>query len=108
MHSFHDAIALKEYSEIVTYLGLVVGGGLVTKLCLTLCNSMECSLPGSSVHGILQARILEWVAISFSRGSSQPRVKPGSRALQEDSLPTELRGEPIVSEPFRSLLAQDS
>ena len=36
----------------------------------TLCNPMDCSLPGSSVHGILQARILEWVAISFSRGSS--------------------------------------
>ena len=34
---------------------------------------MDCNLPGSSVHGILQARILEWVAISFSRGSSQPR-----------------------------------
>ena len=40
---------------------------------LTLCDTMDCSLPGSSVHGILQARILEWVAISFSRGSSQPR-----------------------------------
>ena len=38
-----------------------------------LCESVDCSLPGSSVHGILQARILEWVAISFSRGSSQPR-----------------------------------
>ena len=37
------------------------------------CNPMDCSLPGSSVHGILQARILEWVAISFSRESSQPR-----------------------------------
>ena len=36
--------------------------------CLTLCNPMDCSLPGSSVHGILQARLLEWVAISFSRG----------------------------------------
>ena len=41
--------------------------------CTTLCIYMDCSLPGSSVHGILQARILEWVAISFSRGSSQPR-----------------------------------
>ena len=41
----------------------ILGGGLVTKLCPT-----PCSLPGSSVHGILQARILEWVAISFSRG----------------------------------------
>ena len=39
--------------------------------CLTLCNPMDCSPPGSSVHGILQARILEWVAISFSRGSYQ-------------------------------------
>ena len=37
------------------------------------CNPIDCSLPGFSVHGILQARILEWVAISFSRGSSQPR-----------------------------------
>ena len=40
--------------------------------CLTLCDPMDCSQPGSSVHGILQARILVWVAISFSRGSSQP------------------------------------
>ena len=39
----------------------------------TLCNSMDCSLPGSSVNGILQARIMEWVAVSYSRGSSQPR-----------------------------------
>ena len=43
------------------------------QLCLILCDPMDCSLPGSSIHGILQARILEWVAISFSRGSSQPR-----------------------------------
>ena len=41
--------------------------------CLILCNAMYCSLPGSFVHGILQARILEWIAISFFRGSSQPR-----------------------------------
>ena len=40
---------------------------------LTLCDPMDCSLPGSSVHGIFQARVLEWVAIAFSRGSSQPR-----------------------------------
>ena len=45
----------------------------VAQLCLTLCNPMACSAPGSSVHGILQARTLEWVAISSSRGSSQPR-----------------------------------
>ena len=40
---------------------------------LTLCEPMDCILPGSSVYGILQARILEWVAVPFSRGSSQPR-----------------------------------
>ena len=45
----------------------------VAQSCLTLCDSMDCSPPGSSVHGILQARILVWVAISFSRGSSQTR-----------------------------------
>ena len=46
---------------------------LVHQLCLTVCNPMDCNLPGSSVHRILQARILEWVAISSSRGYSQPR-----------------------------------
>ena len=45
----------------------------VTELCLTLCEPMDCSPPGSSLPGIFQARILEWVAISFSKGSSQPR-----------------------------------
>ena len=45
----------------------------ITQLCLTLCDYMDCSLPGSSIHGIFQARVLEWGAISFSRGSSQPR-----------------------------------
>ena len=46
---------------------------IVTKLCLTLCNPMECSSSGSSVNGISQATILEWVAIFFSSGFSQPR-----------------------------------
>ena len=45
---------------------------LVTQTCLTLCDPMDCSPPGSSVHGSLQARILKWVVISFSRISSQP------------------------------------
>ena len=45
----------------------------VVQSCLTLCDPMDCSPPGSSVHGISQARILEWVAISFSRGSTWPR-----------------------------------
>ena len=46
---------------------------LVTQESLTLCNAMDYGPPGSSVHGILQTRILEWVAIPFSRGSSWPR-----------------------------------
>ena len=45
----------------------------VTQSCPTLCDPMDCSSPGSSVHAVLQARILEWVAVPFSRGSSQPR-----------------------------------
>ena len=64
----------KEYVKAVycqlVYLTYMQSGGLVTKSCLTLHNPMDCSLPSFSVHGILQARILEWVAISFSRGSS--------------------------------------
>ena len=45
----------------------------VAQSCLTLCDPMDGSVPESSVHGIFQARVLDWVAISFSRGSSQPR-----------------------------------
>ena len=52
----------------------------VAQVCLTLCNPMNCSLPGYFVHGILQARILEWVAIFVSRGSSDPGIGPGSHA----------------------------
>ena len=57
---------------------------LVTQLCSTLCDPMDCSLPGSSVHGILQARILEWVAIPFSRDLPNPGIEPGSPALKAD------------------------
>ena len=52
------------------------------------------SPPGPSVHGILQARILKWVAVPFSRGSSRPRTEPRSSTLQEDALPSELPGKP--------------
>ena len=45
----------------------------VAQACPTLCDPMDCSSPGFSIHGIFQARVLEWVAISFPRGSSQPR-----------------------------------
>ena len=53
----------------------------VLKLCLTRCDPMDCSPPGSSVHGIPQARILEWVAISFSSGNlPDPGIEPTSLA----------------------------
>ena len=68
---------------------------LVTPLFLTLCDPMDCSPPGSSVHGILQAGILAWVAISFSRGLPDPGIKPGSPTLRADSLPFELPGKPF-------------
>ena len=54
------------------------------------CDPIDCSPPGSSVHGILQARILEWVAISFSRDLPDPGIESGSLGLHTDSLPTEL------------------
>ena len=54
---------------------------LVAQLCSTLCDPTDCSLPGSSVHGILQARTAEWVVILFSRGSSQPRDQTPSPTL---------------------------
>ena len=70
------------------------------QLYLTLCHLMDCSLPGSSVHKILQARILEWVAISFSRGSSWPRdwtCISWVSSLQKGSLPAKLSGWPRLS-----------
>ena len=70
-----------------------IGGGLVAseiaQSCPTLCDPMDCSLPVSSVYEIFQARILESVAISFSRGSSQHGNRTGVSTLQADSLPTE-------------------
>ena len=56
--------------------------------CSTLCNPMDFSPPGSSVHGILQARILEWVAIFFSRDLPDPGIEPWSPTLQADALPS--------------------
>ena len=59
---------------------------LVTQSSLTLCDPMDYSLPGTSVHGILQARVLEWVAIHFARDLPNVWVEPGSLVLQADSL----------------------
>ena len=72
----------------------MVCAALAAQSCPTLCDPTDCSIPGSSVHRILQVRILEWVAIPFS-GSSQPRDQTPSPALQADSLPSEPPGKPI-------------
>ena len=67
--------------------------GVLAQFCLTLCDPMDCSSSGSSVHGVLQTRILEWVAISLSSGSHPnsgiKSMAPVSLALQADSLPAE-------------------
>ena len=68
------------------------------QLCQTLCNPMDCSSPSSSVNGILQVRILQWVALPFSRGSSRPRDKthsPASSVLQVEFLPLSHWGSPL-------------
>ena len=65
----------------------------VAQSCPTL-QSLDCSPPGSSVHGILQGIILEWVAIPFSRGFSRPRDRTQSPAFQVDSFPSEPPGKP--------------
>jgi len=81
---------------------------LVTQSYPTLCNSMDYSWPGSSVHEIFRVSILEWVAMPFSRGSPQPRDQTQSPALQADSLPSEppmclkspaLQADSLPSEP---------
>ena len=80
------SLSISSLFQINTVLKVKV---LVTQLYLALCDHMDCSPPDSFVHGILQARILEWIAIPFSRGSSPPRIEPRSPALQADSLPAE-------------------
>ena len=69
---------------------------LVAQLCLTLCYPMDCSLPGSSVRGILQARLLEWAAISSPADLPDPRIEPRFPALQADPLPSEPAGKPMT------------
>ena len=66
---------MKSLTEIQTFNYIVKkkSENEVAQSCPTLCDPMDCNLPGSSVHGIFKARVLEWVAISFSREASQPR-----------------------------------
>ena len=68
---------------------------LVAQSFLIPCEPMDCSLPGSSVHGILQARILKWVSMPSLGDLPHPGIEPRSPALQVDSLPSEPPGKPI-------------
>ena len=73
---------------------------LVTQSCQTLCaDPMNCSLPGFSIHGILQARILEWVTISFP----DPGIKPGSPGLEADALTSEPPRKPPTLRIFQNV-----
>ena len=69
---------------------------LVAQSCPALCDPMDCSPPGSSVHGISQARILEWAAMLSSGDLPNLGIKPGSPALQADSVPPEPPGKPYT------------
>ena len=69
---------------------------LVTQLCSTLCDPMDYSLPGSSVRGISQTKILERVSISFSTGSSNLEIKPVSPALTGRFFTTDHQGSPLL------------
>ena len=79
------------------------------QLCLTLCNPMNSNLPGSSVHGIIQARILEWVVMPSSQGSSKPGIEVTSLTsppLQVGSLPwNALDGMFIHLDAFRARIS---
>ena len=72
---------------------------LVAQVCLTLCDLIDCSAPGSSVHGILQARILEWLTISLSRRSSSPRDQTWMSCIAGNSLPSKPSGSPAPTTP---------
>ena len=77
----------------------------VAQSCPTLCDPMDCSLRGSSVHGIFQARVLEWVSISFSRGSSQPRDRTRVSCIAgADALPSELPRKSYRDDHIKTLL----
>ena len=69
--------------------------GSRTDIGPSICDPVDLSPPGSSIHGILQARILEWVATSFSRDLPDPGIEPRSPALQADASPSEPPGKPI-------------
>ena len=92
---WESAISSRRPSSFLQSASVLFAEVKVAQSCPAFCSPMDCSLPGSSVHGILQARILVWVAVPFSRDLPNPGMEPRSPALQADSLPSEPPGKPI-------------
>ena len=80
---------------ITLLLKVKVSEFMSAQSCPTVCDHMDCSLPGSSVHGILQEIILHWVTIPSSGNLPDSGIVPQSPALQAASLPSELPGSPV-------------
>ena len=80
------------YADDTTLMAESESESEIPQSCPTLCYPMDCSLPGFSVHGIFQARVLEWVAFPSPGDLPDPGIKPRSPALQADALPSEPPG----------------
>ena len=100
-------------SENLVYLGqsekrwsFRLASVLVTQSCPTLCDPIDCSPPGSSARRIFQARLLEWVAIPFPRGSSRPGIEPRSPILWADSWPSKPPGKLPCREDWLELISR--
>ena len=93
-------ILLSKEKEVVLQRAVLRCAVLSLQLCPTLCNPIDCSLPGSSVHGILQARIPEWVTMPSPGNLPDPGIKPGSPALEADALTSERPGKPVYQGLF--------
>ena len=99
-HSLAVTLLNIHANVIIQYM--IFGGGLVAKS--DSCDLMGCSPPGSSVHGIFQARILKWIAISFSRGSSQPRNRTQVSCIAgRFFIPSEPPGKPTITLGFQHM-----
>ena len=94
--TFMKLTALKYSMALLLFTTQCKKESEVAQLCPTLCHPMDCSPPGFSICGIFQARILEWVAISFSRDLPDPGIEPRSPTLQADALPSEPMGKPMA------------
>ena len=92
----------KKYIQVSVIPSVTLGIISQTLIRVRLfCNAIDCSLPSCSFHGILQARILEWLAIFFSRDLPDSGIEHASPALQADSLPTEPRGKPWIIQDLK-------